>query len=56
MIDAICGAVYGWNGNNFGLKFRAFNLGKRRFVKSRAFAIPMRIKRESRCIDHSKRL
>lgn len=54
--DAICGAVYGKNGSNAGLRFLAFRRGKKRSVRSRAFAIPIRMSLESLAKDHSKKL
>lgn len=54
--DAICGAVYGKNGSKAGLRFFAFRRGKKRSVRSRALAIPIRMSLESLAKDHSKKL
>ncbi len=53
MTDAICGAVYGRNGSSCGFRFLAFSRGRKRSVKSRAFAIPITTNRDERCKDHS---
>ena len=51
---AICVALYGKKGRRLGFKFLAFNFGRARSVKSKALAIPISIRRDFGCSDHSK--
>ena len=56
MTDAICGAVYGMKGSKRGFNPRALRRGRKRSVRSSAFAMPIRMRCDAGLSAHSKRL